>query len=498
MRWRTSPPSSTTRRGTRSSPATGRGSCTCGATSLRREGRLALQRPCAHVSASHAQRRAEATTDRAPVLDDAVDEDVRHSLCVRVPVRPVLRLAPRLVPARPVDDHPREEDEVPVGHERPEAADEAPRERHYDVARVVRLAHVPIPAVHEQLAAPRGVDALGVVLQRAPRQLRERPPLHESAGELHAEVVLLRVGGVPQVVGENQEDVHKGGVCRVVLERVALSPRHGVAQQVQGGGAVRDRHAAHVPEYEHPPPLLVEDVPRGWHAVVSLGARVAVEPVGQDHERHGRRDGVGELVLLGRAARRDHEQEDPGHAQLGPHLEVQLREPRYQRYPRVEARPHEDVVERVAGRALLVLGHPLAPGPQPDRDEVPGEQGPGADAAEVVCPRGELHGTGELQDQEAYDRAVPHANAVAHVLQRHAAKAGQRQAFHLDAWHDHREHSGVNDEAEVQAEALPRGLRIVHPRAKDAVSPVLEALVLVPAQVHVIVCGQQQGIHHHM
>lgn len=117
------------------------------------------------------------------------------------------------------------------------------------------LPRLPIPPIAQDAVPPLGRDTLGVV-NLAVLEVGEGKTLVDDAAFLLAELVLLRVGGVPDVVGagvgddEGDDDVGGEGVLGGVVE-----------SDVEGAVAVGEGHAGHVPEDEHEAEFLVVHVP---------------------------------------------------------------------------------------------------------------------------------------------------------------------------------------------------------------------------------------------
>ena len=108
-------------------------------------------------------------------------------------------------------------------------------------------------------------DLLGISLHHTVCKLRKSPAFDIGPVALHAVAVALALDCVPEVVcGEEEKEEGDNG-----------PGRNGDGGGLMSGDEPRletidIRHTGTVPEDEHPAPLLVEDVPRGGHALFSL------------------------------------------------------------------------------------------------------------------------------------------------------------------------------------------------------------------------------------
>mmetsp|Transcript_6660 Transcript_6660/g.21020 ORF Transcript_6660/g.21020 Transcript_6660/m.21020 type:complete len:299 (+) Transcript_6660:1850-2746(+) len=236
---------------------------------------IQVRRVC-RVRAGPCERRPAGSTHMSS--EDAGDKLGGHLGEIAIPILAVLLGAPLVVPHAAVHQVRKEEGKVYERHPRAEPADEAPAERHGEVGRVMRLACVRPPATDEQLGASVRCHVLRV-FERLPRELRQRPrPLDVRARLLHPEVVLLRVGRIPDVIGRAQDHVERDRVPARVLDRP------GDLCEIDRLEAVDERHARKVPEDEHPAVLLVKDVPCRRDALLALHARVRVEEMREAEE----------------------------------------------------------------------------------------------------------------------------------------------------------------------------------------------------------------------
>jgi len=170
-----------------------------------------------------------------------------------------------------VNEETSEEADIEPRNELAGAATESPSKSHNDVNCVVELAGVLVPTIDQERRASLSLDVLGV-LQGAPWQLRDGPRTRNvGTVELHAEAILLRVGGVPNIVS-NEE----GSEEENIVDRRVLGVSGAVAENEDRLSGVDERNAGHVPEDEHPAPLLMEDVPGGGDAVLTLHDGVGV------------------------------------------------------------------------------------------------------------------------------------------------------------------------------------------------------------------------------
>mmetsp|Transcript_17121 Transcript_17121/g.55766 ORF Transcript_17121/g.55766 Transcript_17121/m.55766 type:complete len:351 (-) Transcript_17121:101-1153(-) len=271
------------------------------------------------------------------------------------------------------------------------------------------------------------------------------PPVDDDARAPQPELVLLCVRRIEDVVRREEQGVDGRRVRgRLVFDRVREEPAR--------RRAVGQGHAAEVPEDEHPPPVLVEDVPRRRHAVVALRAGVRVEEVREHHEGELRRAPARGFVLLRRRGERDHEQEDPRHAQLAPHLEVERPDPGIQRDA------HEAVVQRPARVALREIPR-AAVAVREHRDAVAEDHGPGEHGPKVVHPHREAEDAGEVERRESGKERDPDRGPVAVVSQRAALERGQGPAADGRAGAERGEERRGGEEARVEAKARRRRRR---------------------------------------
>ena len=117
------------------------------------------------------------------------------------------------------------------------------------------LAGLAVPTISQNLVSVLGSDGFWVG-DAAVLEVGESGALIDNTTLLLAELVLLAVGRIPDVVGEevggSQEDNEPEWPC--VLGRVVVC-------NVECAVAVREGHASHVPEDEHEAKLLVVHVP---------------------------------------------------------------------------------------------------------------------------------------------------------------------------------------------------------------------------------------------
>ena len=216
-----------------------------------------------------------------------------------------------------------------------------------------------------------GFDGTGGVL--GPHLGRGPPPVRvPAAGLLRLEHGLLAVCGVPHVVCDEHEHVHRGCERPVVAEGA-------VVQQVQRRRRVRERDACRVPEQQHEAEALVHDVPCARHVLLALVGGVGVEEVGQRYEAQLGGDAAEVTVLADCGGGGDDEEEGPGDADIEEHLEVDAAE------AGVEQDAHEGVVDSVAGRGVRV-----GRGRVPDRPCM--QHDGGCEGEEDACARCEGSG----------------------------------------------------------------------------------------------------------
>lgn len=223
-----------------------------------------------------------------------------------------------------------------------ETGDETPRDSEPDVGSVVDLAGKTIPAVNEN-STLRSDNGLGV-LDGLPRDLGECLAPDDLATLHGAEAVLLAVAAVPNPVPEEVSAVHgdKGVAVPAVLGG-------SVVGQVDGAVAVGQRDTSEVPEDEHKPPFLVVHVPGGDDELLTLGASVGVQVVSHDEEHDFTRDVAVLLVLASGSTEGEDQKNEPRHADLEEHLEVKDTE-----HARVQLSTHEEIIDGVAGHAVLL------------------------------------------------------------------------------------------------------------------------------------------------
>mmetsp|Transcript_10566 Transcript_10566/g.43690 ORF Transcript_10566/g.43690 Transcript_10566/m.43690 type:complete len:280 (-) Transcript_10566:980-1819(-) len=249
-------------------------------------GRLPTGRCCVHVAPSVLLACITSVCQRAALSDHVGHEDVRDPPLVLLEGVAVLLLQARVVAREAVQDHGRKKDRVEVRQDVAKATCEAPDERHDDVARVVHLPCICVPAADEKLrACIAGRNDDHGILQRAPRKLWERPLSGGvRAAELGFEAVLLAVAGVPHVVRDQE---HRGQDCGVGMAVLLLAQ---LSQDIVWLVRVHQRDASGVPEDEHPTPFLVEDIPCSGDALLTLDAGVGVQEVRAEQDRHWPRD----------------------------------------------------------------------------------------------------------------------------------------------------------------------------------------------------------------
>ena len=108
-----------------------------------------------------------------------------------------------------MDDHASEEDRVEPRERAVKTGDETPRKSEEEIAGVVDLPGLSIPSIAQDAVSLLGGDGLGVV-DLAVLEVGEGGALLNNAAFFLAELVLLRVGGVPDVVDAEISDDHEG------------------------------------------------------------------------------------------------------------------------------------------------------------------------------------------------------------------------------------------------------------------------------------------------
>lgn len=190
-------------------------------------------------------------------LEDVGDEQVWDLLLVLCPCLTVNLTTPGDITKRTVNDHTSKEDRVEPGERRIKASDQTPRNSEEEIAGVVDLAGLAVPAIGQDLVSVLGGDSLGVG-DAAVLEVRESGALVNNAALLLAKLVLLAVGGIPDVVhaevgdGQGKDKPRWPGV----LARVVVG-------DIECAVAVGKGHACHVPEDEHEAEFLVVHVPEG-------------------------------------------------------------------------------------------------------------------------------------------------------------------------------------------------------------------------------------------
>lgn len=156
-----------------------------------------------------------------------------------------------------MDDHAGEEDGVEPGEWALEPCDQTPRDGKEEIACVVNLPRLSVPTIAQDAVSALGRDRLGVV-DLAVSEVGEGGALVNGAAFFLAELVLLGVGRVPDVVdtkvGDGEKSREPDG--ELVLGRM-------VEGDIERAVAVGEGHTGHVPEDKHETELFVVHIPRG-------------------------------------------------------------------------------------------------------------------------------------------------------------------------------------------------------------------------------------------
>ena len=201
------------------------------------------------------------------------DEKIRHLPLILLPCLAILLPALLDIPHCAVDNHAAKEDRVKPGERAAETGNETPADSKEEIASVVDLACLSVPAISQNLVSVGSLDSLGV-LDAAVFEVGESGALLNDTTLFLAELVLLRVGRVPDIisveVGKSQKSGKPGR--EAVLGGVVVG-------DVESAVAVRQRHASHVPEDEHEAKLLIVHVPGCDDEVLALCAGASIEVV---------------------------------------------------------------------------------------------------------------------------------------------------------------------------------------------------------------------------
>lgn len=270
------------------------------------------------------------------------NEEVRHAALIFEPSIAILLPAASDVAPRAVRNHAAEEDWVEPGEGTFEASDESPRHREPDIRGVVNLACKTVPAINKDGTSGR-LDDLGIV-DGLPRNLREGPAVHDLATLRSTEAVLLRVAAVPDPVPEEVGAEERSQSPPVPTVGVWV-----VIGKVDRAVAVGQRNTSKVPKNEHETPFLIVHVPGGEDEFLGLAAGIGIEPVSHKQEANFSRYVAVHLVLACSSGQAENDEEVPRHAHLAEHLEVKNAE-----HARVELGTHEEVIDGVAGHAVLL------------------------------------------------------------------------------------------------------------------------------------------------
>lgn len=383
-----------------------------------------------------------------------------------------------------MDEHKEEEDGVEVGERRSDTAHESPGETHDEISGVVGLS---APSVNSGSEQSRTVLALDEsrVLDSLPGELGEGVSLDHSSQSLLSESVLLRVGNIKEVVrhsdGHKEEDVVRGGPL-VVLRLVV--------DEEESAVGVGKGNTGHVPEDEHEAKLLKEHVPGGDNQLLTLGARVGVQPVGVQHKHDLGGHVSVHLVLLDGSRERSEEEDEPGESHLEEHLPVD------DTGSGVEVGTHEHVVDEVAGHSVLMT-HVQGPPVETKGDGDTGEDGDGHDLSESVDQS--VHGehSGDMEHKRKHDGHVERVHGVAVVGQSLVTEVSQGQTVAPDTRQSHVKHSLDAQEDPQHGPSLPGGEAALQPVLPQLVAKLIPRLSSCrPRKQTVVVGGRNVQIPH--
>jgi hypothetical protein len=128
------------------------------------------------------------------------------------------------------------------------------------------LARLTVPTIAKNLVTLLGGDSLGVG-KTTVAKIGESRSLFDNATFFLAKLILLAVGGVPNVintkVGNSHENVEPGGPC--IIGWI-------MSCNVQRTVAVRQGYSSHVPEYQHETEFLIIHIPNQVRHFVGDGS----------------------------------------------------------------------------------------------------------------------------------------------------------------------------------------------------------------------------------
>ncbi|KAI7052583.1 Delta(24(24(1)))-sterol reductase like protein [Hortaea werneckii] len=255
-----------------------------------------------------------------------------------------------------------------------------PAKSEVQVAGVVDLACVLVPAVHEN-----GVAGLGV-----------------GGRSCGAAGILSRKHGTCS-----------SGYCPCPRPSRRRDGRVVVGDE-DGAVAVAQWHTSHVPEDKHETPLLVVHVPGDTDHLLALTAGVGVEPV-----RHEQEPSL--------ASNRDQVENEPRQAHLEEHLKVKPAE-----HARVQLSAHEEIVDVVASHTVLLAtperGNVSNDGNKEARDDRNAHQG-----SELVNEGVELEESREVEYGGDGIGEVERVDGVVVVAELFATLMRERLAHRIDA-----------------------------------------------------------------
>lgn len=258
--------------------------------------------------------------------------------------------------------------------------------------------------------------------------------------------------GVKAVVAPEQGEEHQSLAPQRVLVRVGVGADH-----KDDRVAVGEWYACHVPEDEHPPKLLVEHVPCLGDHVLALGTSVHVQASREEHVEHAVGDVAKVLVLLDSAGERQKEQEHPGDADLGEHLEVDRAE------TRVESDTHEVVVHGNTGKTerLSTVVHGTAQDVNGSGHGERRRNGNGHKAAKVLNNPLQAVDASRVEDKGGDQGEVPRREGIALVWKRLIVERGNRETVQVHAGHDPGEEELHGSQAEIRLPCKRSGVRSI-------------------------------------
>lgn len=369
-------------------------------------------------------------------LVDTRNKLVLDDVAILLPVLSILDCASFKVTATPMNQDDEEEDWVEIWDWGGKSDAKSPRERLEPVCSIVDLASICPPSARQQAVSVFGLDK-GGVLDDAPWELRECLAEGRDSLHLHPEATLLGHGCVKDVVRDQELGVECDvcGGAKMVRGRI-------VRGHIHDRVAVREGDSGKVPEDDHESPLFVEHVPCLRNALLSFGTCVDVQASGKNHESHVSSDVSIFLILLASSRDGDEEEEYPGNADFGPHLEVDITN------SGVKRSTHPKVVEKVSRHAeLLTLcdGDPVGG----KRGSPTPKDGDGHHGSEIVHDFGDSEDVGCVEDSGSRESEVKGGESVAVICQALVVEGWDGETLLFETWCDEREEEFESHETGV-------------------------------------------------